>query len=71
MAQPMIALYVKRISTTMNLASIILEQGSFPNVIYRFMIPIGEIESLVNPINKKVIGVKSLIDSLNFLKASK
>lgn len=60
---------VEGISTTKNLVIIILEHGSSPNMTYRFTILRREMESLVNPINKGAIGVRSSIEILSFWKA--
>lgn len=38
-------------------------------MIYRFIVLRGEMESLMNFINEGVIGVRSLVDNLSFLKA--
>lgn len=62
----MIALYVEGISTTMNLIVTIFEYDSFSNVVCRFIVPREKIESLVNPVNKEIIKVKSLVMSLRF-----
>lgn len=67
----MIKLHVDKIFIIINLDNIILEQASSSNVKCRFTISRGEIEFLVNPISKEVIGTRSLVNSLSFSKASR
>lgn len=62
----MITLYAKRVSPTINLANIILEQASSSNVICKFKVLRGEIESLVNLVNEEVIGIRSFVDNSSF-----
>lgn len=64
--QHMMTLYAEEISTTMNLVITILKLGSSLNMTYRLIVPKGEIESLVNPINEKAIGVRLLVENMSF-----
>ena len=68
--QAIMVLYAEGMLTTMNLIIIIFEHGSSPNVMCRFMVRREGIESFVNLVNKEVMGVRSLAESLSFLKIS-
>ena len=62
----MVALYVDRMLTTINLVITILEQGSSLNMMCRLIVPRGEMESLVSLINEEVIGLRLLVESTSF-----
>ncbi|RZR72690.1 hypothetical protein BHM03_00015893 [Ensete ventricosum] len=69
--QPIIALYVDERSTTIKTTISILVHGYSPIVIGKIIVPRGEIESPINPVNMDVSGVKSYLVRPSFLKASK